>query len=204
MTRHLLVSPIWTERAEEIVLRTDWQNFTEEDDDLLTILMLGGWLAFGTTYDVLKIRFDTVWERGYVGVVWFCQKEYCFFRMHVSIAKWDFHAWAQDASMFRQHGALDMRIVYDLFKEWALKWSPELLDIHRFEAFDIIGARKRDQTWRVLMDPKDRVLVTLLNKVQRQFNAKFEVGPYNRVQKMHLSLDRWWGEYPEWLREGLF
>ena len=204
MAVDLLVCPIWSASVETRVLHSNFADFTDNDEDLKTILFLGGYLAHNTIYEVLRIRFEHSWENGYISVVWYCQLGTCYFQMHVSIAKWDVTPWKRESLFSYTRGITDMNIIYVLFEKWAKYWSPQLLDVCRFQATDVIGTRKRDGTWRVIMDPKDRVVRTLLNKVKGYLNAELNIGPYNRVGRMHFSLDHWWGEYPLWLKTDLF
>ena len=205
MPVNLLVCPIWTETAEERVLHSNFDDFTDNDEDLEAILFLGGYLAHNTIYQVHKIRFETNWEKGYISIIWYCQRDTCCFQLHVSIAKWDVRTWRRESVLsYATQGIPDMNIVYDLFEKWAKYWSPQLLDTCRFEATDVIGVKKYDGTWRVIMDPTNPVVVTLFQKVKAHLNAALNIGPYNRVRRMHFSLDHWWGEYPLWLKTDLF
>ena len=200
----LLVSPIWDSSGERRELHSNFAHFTDNDQDLEEILFLGGYLAHNIIYEVLRIRFEHSWQTGYISVVWYCKLGTCCFEMHVSIAKWDVTPWKRESLFSYTRGISDMSIIYTLFEEWAIYWSPELLEVCRFQTTEVIGAKKRDGTWRVIMHPKDRLVVTLFNNVEAHLNASLNIGPYNRVGRMHFSLDHWWGEYPLGLKTDLF
>ena len=200
----MFVSPIWDPSGEERRCCSNIHDFTDEDDDLQNLLFLGAYLGLNVKYHIDRIRFENCWQKGYIGVLWLGRIESCGFEMHLSVAKWDVLQWRREACFSYEQGIKDMTPVYELFEQWAIRWSPRLLEICQFEAGDAIGAKKYDGGWRTIMKPKGKLLLKLLRDVKGQLDNSLAIGPYNQVTNLHFSLDRWWGCYPDWIKADLF